>query len=70
MKRNILREKLNNDEPTLSTHIHTTWPSVVEALGHTGKYDYSVAVAGHSHMHYGRGGGGGWQGREPRGGLW
>jgi len=45
MKRNILREKLNNDEPTLSTHIHTTWPSVVEALGHTGKYDYVEFVA-------------------------
>ena len=45
MKRNILREKLNNDEPTLSTHIHTTWPSVVEALGHTRKYDYVEFVA-------------------------
>ena len=40
MKRNILREKLNDDKPTLSTHIHTTWPSVVEVLGHTRKYDY------------------------------
>ena len=45
MKRNILREKLTNDEATLSTHIHTTWPSVVEALGHTRKYDYVEFVA-------------------------
>jgi 4-hydroxy-2-oxoheptanedioate aldolase len=45
MKRNILREKLNDDKPTLSTHIHTTWPSVVEALGHTRKYDYVEFVA-------------------------
>ena len=40
MKTNRLREKLNAGEPTLSTHIHTTWPSVVEVLGHTGLYDY------------------------------
>ena len=44
-KVNKLREKLNNNEPTLSTHIHTTWPSVVEALGHTGLYDYVEFVA-------------------------
>lgn len=42
---NIIREKLQAGEPTLSTHIHTTWPSVVEALGHTGLYDYVEFVA-------------------------
>jgi 4-hydroxy-2-oxoheptanedioate aldolase len=45
MRTNIIREKLDRDEPTLSTHIHTTWPSVVEALGHTGLYDYVEFVA-------------------------
>ncbi len=40
MRPNRLREKLNAGEPTLSTHIHTTSPSIVEALGHTGIYDY------------------------------
>lgn len=45
MRRNILREKLNSGEPTLSTHIHSTWPSVVEAIGHTGLYDYVEFVA-------------------------
>lgn len=45
MKTNILREKLDAGEPTVSTHIHTTWPSVVEAIGHTGKYDYVEFVA-------------------------
>jgi len=40
VKPNPLREKLNAGEPTLGTHIHTTWPSVVEILGHTGLYDY------------------------------
>ena len=45
MKTNKLREMLNNGEPTLSTHIHSTWPSVVEAIGHTGLYDYVEFVA-------------------------
>ena len=45
MKVNTLREKLNGNEPTLSTHIHSTWPSVVEAVGHTGLYDYVEFVA-------------------------
>src|SRR4026209_1593514 len=40
MRLNKLRELLKSDKPTLSTHIHTTWPSVVEAIGHTGLYDY------------------------------
>ena len=45
MRPNKLREKLNAGEPTLGTHIHTTWPSIVEALGHTGEYDYVEFVA-------------------------
>src|SRR5438034_10240427 len=40
MRPNKLRELLKTNKPTLSTHIHTTWPSVVEAIGHTGLYDY------------------------------
>ena len=36
---------MNRGEPTLSTHIHSTWPSVVEAVGHTGLYDYVEFVA-------------------------
>lgn len=45
MRPNKIREKLKAGEPTVSTHIHTTWPSVVEALGHTGLYDYVEFVA-------------------------
>ena len=40
MRPNTLRELLKSNKPTLSTHIHTTWPSVVEAVAHTGLYDY------------------------------
>ena len=45
MKQNKFREKLNNNEPTISTHILSTWPSIVEAIGHTGIYDYVEFVA-------------------------
>lgn len=40
MRPNKFRELLKTDKPTLATHIHTTWPSVIEAIGHTGLYDY------------------------------
>jgi 2-keto-3-deoxy-L-rhamnonate aldolase RhmA len=40
MRPNKLRELLKAGKPTLGTHIHTTWPSIVEAVGHTGRYDY------------------------------
>ena len=45
MRPNKFRELLNADKPTLGTHIHTTWPSIVEAIGHTGMYDYVEFVA-------------------------
>ena len=53
MKPNVLRQKLESGEPTVSTHIHSTWPSVVEAVGHTGIYDYVEFVAeyGPSDLH-------------------
>ena len=40
MKRNIIREKLNAGEPTIGTRIHSHWPAIIEAIGHTGVYDY------------------------------
>ena len=40
MKPNRIREKLNADEPTIGTRIHSHWPAIVEAIGHTGIYDY------------------------------
>lgn len=45
MRRNKLRELLNSGQPTISTHLHTTWPSIVEAVGHTGAFDYIEFVA-------------------------
>ncbi len=40
MRPNKFRELLKAGKPTLATHIHTTWPSVIEAIGHSGLYDY------------------------------
>lgn len=40
MRANKLRHLLNAGKPSISTHIHTVWPSIVEAVGHTGLYDY------------------------------
>src|SRR3954468_737183 len=45
MRPNLLRQKIKSGEPTFSTHIHSTWPSVIEAIGHTGQYDYVEFVA-------------------------
>ncbi len=45
MKKNKLRELLKSGKPTIGTHIHSTWPSVIEAIGHTGVYDYAEFVA-------------------------
>jgi 2-keto-3-deoxy-L-rhamnonate aldolase RhmA len=39
MRRNKLRELLNAGQPTIGTHVHSVWPSVVEILGHTGMFD-------------------------------
>ncbi|MEX1018853.1 MAG: aldolase/citrate lyase family protein [Litorilinea sp.] len=45
MRKNVLREILNQGKPSFSTHIHATWPSIIEAIGHTGLYDYVEFVA-------------------------
>jgi 4-hydroxy-2-oxoheptanedioate aldolase len=45
MRRNRLRELLAADQPTLGTHIHISWPSIVELVGHSGMFDYVEFVA-------------------------
>lgn len=45
MRANTIRERLNAGLPTIGTHIHATWPSIVEIIGHTGLYDYMEFVA-------------------------
>jgi 2-keto-3-deoxy-L-rhamnonate aldolase RhmA len=45
MRPNKLRELLNAGKPSIGTRVHSTWPSVVEALGHTGLFDYVEFLA-------------------------
>ena len=45
MRPNKLRELLNAGKPTIGTHIHSTWPSVTEVVGHTGMFDYIEFVS-------------------------
>lgn len=45
MRSNKLRELLNAGRPSIGTHVHSTWPSVVEVIGHTGVFDYVEFVA-------------------------
>jgi 4-hydroxy-2-oxoheptanedioate aldolase len=45
MRKNRLRERLRAGQPTLGTHLHSTWPAVVELVGHAGMFDYVEFVA-------------------------
>jgi len=45
MRPNKLRELLNAGKPSIGTRVHSTWPSVVEALGHSGMFDYVEFLA-------------------------
>ncbi len=45
MRKNRLRELLNEDRPSLGTHLHISWPSVTELVGYAGNFDYVEFVA-------------------------
>lgn len=45
MRRNRLRELLKADQPTLGTHVHSTWPTIIELVGHSRMFDYVEFVA-------------------------
>ncbi len=40
-----MRQLLRAGKPTLATHIHSSWPSIVEVAGHTGVFDYVEFVS-------------------------
>ena len=48
MKRNQLRELLNEGKATLGTHIITPWPGIVEVIGHSGAFDYIEYIGEYS----------------------
>lgn len=45
MKENKLRYLLDNRLPSVATRIESAWPTIVEIIGATGKYDYVEFVA-------------------------
>jgi 2-keto-3-deoxy-L-rhamnonate aldolase RhmA len=45
MRPNKLRELLRENKLSIGTRVHSTWPSVVEAIGHTGMFDYVEFLA-------------------------
>jgi len=40
MRPNRLRELLTAGRPSIGTHLHSSWPAVVEVVGHTRRFDY------------------------------
>ena len=48
MRRNRLRELLNEGKPTLGTHVIVPWPGIVEVIGSTGVFDYIEYVGEYS----------------------
>ena len=40
MRKNVLRELLNEGKPTLGTHVQSTWPGIVEVIGYSKAFDY------------------------------
>ncbi len=45
MRKNRLRELLDADEPSLGTHVHSPWPSIVELVGASEMFDYVEYVS-------------------------
>ncbi len=48
MRPNRLRALLNAGEPSIGTHILSTWPTLVELIGDAGNYDYVEFTAEYS----------------------
>lgn len=45
MRKNKLRELLKQGKPTVSTHVHSIWPGIIEVIGHAGTMDYVEFLA-------------------------
>jgi 2-keto-3-deoxy-L-rhamnonate aldolase RhmA len=42
---NKLRSLLDAGQPTIGTRVQSTWPSIIEVIGHTGVFDYVEFLA-------------------------
>ena len=45
MRPNKLRALLDAGQPTIGTRVQSTWPSIIEVIGHTGVFDYVEFLA-------------------------
>ena len=45
MRKNSLRERIRENQPSLGTHMNMSDPTIVELIGHTGMFDYVEFVA-------------------------
>ena len=41
MRSNRFRELLDAGQPTLGTHLLSTWPTLIELVGQSGQYDWN-----------------------------
>lgn len=48
MKRNRLRELLDEGKKTVGTHVIAPWPGIAEVIGHSGAFDYIEYVGEYS----------------------
>lgn len=39
-RKNVLRQLMDEGKPTIGTHVHVSWPGIVEVIGHAGTMDY------------------------------
>jgi 2-keto-3-deoxy-L-rhamnonate aldolase RhmA len=46
MRPNRLRALLDAGEPTVGTHLLSTWPTLVELVGQAGNYDWLLSGFG------------------------
>ena len=45
MRHNRLRELISAGKPTVGTHLESSWPTMVELVGHSGAFDYVEFLA-------------------------
>lgn len=48
MRKNTLRERLDEGKPTIGTHVIIPWPGIIEVIGQSGAFDYIEYVGEYS----------------------
>ena len=45
MRRNQLRELLDSGQSSVATHIHSSWPTIIELAGYSEVFDYVEQIS-------------------------